>query len=471
MDWNEGEEFMNPPAKKVRLDSELCQMTIPPMTPSDDMEDLYGTPPAVSEVLTANTEILGKGPSNINGINTEIQHFNLPGLEPCANGPFATDASERPSGLKEEVDHGAHTMLIEAAENNVLSGVLTKIEGADAGTVAIAVDWNDTSDDILKTTTISPMNHSSLPSSPHIYRSPKAMQDSILPIAQLAHNLLQAGSEYSKSEIVGEPSVANIGPDSVIPNAVLDPRASDVAEVQRSNGGSLANADNRRSVSPKQGITPTTLNMVDVTITNQGVIDFSQDVAILGDREAEFEMDSSPIQSSSSESSDSSTDDSDSDEGDYELLDPEEQVRRLMQEDGGSDDDAGKSTTNGATKGQLRTVNEKVDEVVVKPDVVITSDMKIEELGLVETIVENIVLIKANVSGEYQVLETGSVLCLEDRTVIGSVAETLGRVQQPLYSVRFTNAEAIKDVGIVVGTRTFYAAIEGIQGIRCIQHL
>ena len=450
---------MNPPAKKVRLDPGLSQMMIPPITPSDDMEDLYGTPPATSEVLTVNTEIVGKGPRDVNSINIETRHFNLPGLEPCANGTFTTDALERLSKMKEEAENGTHTMLIKSAPTKGLLGVFATIEGVDDGTVAITVDRNGTSDDTLKITTISPISHSSLLSSPQINRSPKAMQDSILPIAQLAHNPLQAGSEYSKSEIAGEPTVPNIDSGSVIPNALLDLQANDIPEVQKNNGGSLANANNRRSTSPKQAITPTIPNIVDVTITNQSVIDFSQDVVILGEGEAEFEMDSSPIQSSSSESSDSSTDDSDSDEGDYELLDPEEQVRRLMREDGGSDDDAGKATTNGASKGQLRTVNEKVDEVVVKPDVVITSDMKIEELGSVETIVENIVLIKAKVSGEYQVLETGSVLCLEDQTVIGSVAETLGRVQQPLYSVRFTNAEAIKDAGIFVGTRTFYVAL------------
>ncbi|KUJ16953.1 uncharacterized protein LY89DRAFT_556107, partial [Mollisia scopiformis] len=83
--------------------------------------------------------------------------------------------------------------------------------------------------------------------------------------------------------------------------------------------------------------------------------------------------------------------------------------------------------------------NEVPEVVVPKPDVTITPEMRIEELGSVEAIVENILLIKAKTSGEYRVLESGSVLCLEDRSVFGVVAETLGRVQQPLYSVMFTN--------------------------------
>ena len=172
--------------------------------------------------------------------------------------------------------------------------------------------------------------------------------------------------------------------------------------------------------------------------------------------EAEFELDSSPLESDSS--SDRSTDTSssdDSDADDYEMLSPAEQARRLMAEDGGSDGD-GKGKGRKAIAEVPRTLNEKLDEFVPKPTVAVTEDMKIEELGLVENMVENLALIKANTSGEYQVLESGSLLCLQDRTVIGVVSETLGRVQQPYYSVRFTNATAITEAGIEKGTKVFY---------------
>ena len=174
--------------------------------------------------------------------------------------------------------------------------------------------------------------------------------------------------------------------------------------------------------------------------------------------EAEFELDSSPLESDSS--SDDSTDTSasdDSDADDYEMLSPAEQARRLMAEDGGSDGE-GKGKGRKAIAEVPRTLNEKPDEFVPKPTVAVTADMKIEELGLVENKVENLALIKANTSGEYQVLESGSLLCLQDRTVIGVVSETLGRVQQPYYSVRFTNAAAITEAGIEKGTKIFYVA-------------
>ena len=181
----------------------------------------------------------------------------------------------------------------------------------------------------------------------------------------------------------------------------------------------------------------------------------------------EFESDSSPYTSTSEE--DSSSDDDSDDE--FLLLDPAEQARRLMEDDGGSDDEAGPKAGSGQ---HPRTLNEKSDEDVVVPDVEVTPDMKIEELGKVEVILENMALIKAKTSGEYQVLEVGSVLCLEDRVVIGAVAETLGRVQEPMYIVRFVNSAAIESAGIsrdVIiyyvpshSTFVFTKALQGIKG-------
>ncbi|KAK6373563.1 hypothetical protein LTS17_008055 [Exophiala oligosperma] len=176
---------------------------------------------------------------------------------------------------------------------------------------------------------------------------------------------------------------------------------------------------------------------------------------------AEWEIDSSPYESSSdSDSSDDTTSsDEDSDEdvdGEYSMLDPEETARMLMQEDGGSDDEGGRSRDkpDGA---QLRTANERQEEVIPKPDIIVTNEMKIEELGNVEFVVESTVVIKAKTSGEYQVLESGSLICLENRSVVGVVADLIGRVEEPRYTIRFTNDEAIAEAGLSqVGTVVFY---------------
>jgi H/ACA ribonucleoprotein complex non-core subunit NAF1 len=173
-----------------------------------------------------------------------------------------------------------------------------------------------------------------------------------------------------------------------------------------------------------------------------------------GEKGAEWQFDSSDAESSSdSDSTDSSDDDSDS-EGGYEMLDPVTAAKMLMSGDGDDDEDGEKSKSKGNY--QPRTTNEKPEEVFPKPDVEITPDMKITFLGAVERIVENLLLIKGVTPGEYQVIESGSVLCTEDRKVIGAVAETFGRVQEPMYSVMFTTSEDITAAGLEFGTKLFY---------------
>ena len=174
----------------------------------------------------------------------------------------------------------------------------------------------------------------------------------------------------------------------------------------------------------------------------------------------QWELDSSPYVSSSDSDSfsddSSSEEDSDDDEdGDYAMLDPEEAARILMQGDGGSDDEG-----DGIRKkegGLLRTANERLEEVIPKPDIVVTEDMKIEELGNVELVVESTVVIKAKTSGEYQVLEPGSLICLKDRSVVGVVADLIGRVEEPRYTIRFTNDDDIREACLSeTGTTVYY---------------
>lgn len=171
--------------------------------------------------------------------------------------------------------------------------------------------------------------------------------------------------------------------------------------------------------------------------------------------EAEWQIDSSDEDTSSSDSDSdpSSSDDSDAD-GDYEMLDPATAAKMLMAEGGGDDED-GPSVKTGDKAG-LKTKNEVEEQVIPKPDVTITEQMKLIPLGKIENVVENLALIKGYHTGEYQVLEPGSVLCKEDRSIIGAVAETFGRVQEPLYSVAFTNKTEIEEAGITAGLTIFY---------------
>ncbi|TVY34746.1 H/ACA ribonucleoprotein complex non-core subunit [Lachnellula occidentalis] len=161
----------------------------------------------------------------------------------------------------------------------------------------------------------------------------------------------------------------------------------------------------------------------------------------------EWETDSSPMESSDDSSSDDSSDESEDGDNAYKLLSPEEQARILMEGDGGSDDEGNKAKGAAA---QLRTKNEIPEVVIPKPEVTITEEMTITELGAVEAIVENILLVKAK-------FQVNIEFSKAHRSVIGVVSETLGRVQQPLYSVLFTNAGEIAEAKLELGTKVFYS--------------
>lgn len=172
-----------------------------------------------------------------------------------------------------------------------------------------------------------------------------------------------------------------------------------------------------------------------------------------GSDHPEWEIDSSPYESSSDDSSTDSSDDRDEDDEDYPILSPEEQARILMQAELGSDDEG---EGKGKTGGHVKTTNELPEEVLPIPDITITPDKNITLLGTVSTVVENAVLIEANVSGEYQVLESGSLLCFEDRSIAGVVSETLGRVEQPLYTVLYSTPAEIEKRGVSKGKVIYY---------------
>ena len=68
-----------------------------------------------------------------------------------------------------------------------------------------------------------------------------------------------------------------------------------------------------------------------------------------------------------------------------------------------------------------------------KPDITITPEMGISELGVVDQIVERMVLIKASNPDDRKVVQTGSAVCLEDRTLLGAVMEPHSYTIQQLY--------------------------------------
>ncbi|TRX99064.1 hypothetical protein FHL15_000406 [Xylaria flabelliformis] len=174
-----------------------------------------------------------------------------------------------------------------------------------------------------------------------------------------------------------------------------------------------------------------------------------------GEEHPEWEEDSSPYESSSESSSSDDSDDDSDDEKDYKILGPEETARILMEMDGASDDEGdGKGKSGGS--GQVRTKNEQPEAIIPRPDVDIKPEMEIVELGAIEHFVGNTAVIKAITTGEYQVLDTGSVLCLEDRTVVAALADVIAAVREPRYTAGFASEEEIKSFGLETGTKIFY---------------
>ncbi|KAL2141417.1 hypothetical protein VTI28DRAFT_2417 [Corynascus sepedonium] len=199
--------------------------------------------------------------------------------------------------------------------------------------------------------------------------------------------------------------------------------------------------------------TPAQNGEVDNTQQQQGPPNAQQE-----GEEAEWEVDSSPYESSSDSSSSDSDSDDDSEDGEsYPLLGIEETARLLMAADGDGDADGDGSGKGKGAGAVLRTKNEMPEEVIPKPDVTITPDMKIERLGNIEFIVENTIVIKSQTPGEVQVLDSGSVLCKEDRTVVGALAEVLGNVRSPMYTVGFSNVDEIKALELVAGVPIYYS--------------
>ena len=241
-----------------------------------------------------------------------------------------------------------------------------------------------------------------------------------------------------------------------------------VPKIQGGSSQALTNGSTSTAglIEPAEEVNPVKAEAPSIAIAMEGV---AQDVTVLEtpteinapastDAEPrEWETDSSPYESSDSDTSTDSDDSDDEADGEYSTLDPEELARILMQGEGGSDDEGGKGKEKG--NATVRTANERQEEVIAKPEIEVTSDMQIEILGTVEATVENTVLLKAKTTGEYQVLESGSLLCLENRSVIGVIAETIGRVEQPMYTIRFTNDAAIEEAGLASRGVTVYYVV------------
>ncbi|GAA6000264.1 hypothetical protein JCM10207_007931 [Rhodosporidiobolus poonsookiae] len=164
-------------------------------------------------------------------------------------------------------------------------------------------------------------------------------------------------------------------------------------------------------------------------VVEQGQVDEQMDAPKEEEEDVQMEEDSSD---------DSSDTDSGDESSDLDLgLTTRQRARgvRYAAESDGSDDEGGAPSNN--------KIAPKTEHEMAEPDVKPLEVQKLDEkaelakFGKVESVITNVVVLRADTAGDWRVLDEGTVVCWEDRTVIGAIFETFGSVQQPFYSLRF----------------------------------
>ncbi|ODV85034.1 hypothetical protein CANARDRAFT_28754 [[Candida] arabinofermentans NRRL YB-2248] len=192
---------------------------------------------------------------------------------------------------------------------------------------------------------------------------------------------------------------------------------------------------------------PSKTSEADIFDTNKELAyssdEFDSDVLSSSD-----ESDSDGSSDSSTSSNDDDDSSSDDDSADVENIDNDVDLVGLDDEDNEGDND----------DGPILSKNEVADEKApeVPEDFKIEQDTPLAYVGDITGMVEKSILIKANTSGEFKVLKEGSILCFEDRTVLGPLFETFGRLQSPVYRVKFNSAEQFEKYKDKKGARVFY---------------
>jgi hypothetical protein len=91
------------------------------------------------------------------------------------------------------------------------------------------------------------------------------------------------------------------------------------------------------------------------------------------------------------------------------------------------DDDADDAEDPATLKETRRTRNEIVDElnVVNLANISVSEDAVIESLGCVESLMDSVLVVRAGTAGEIRVLDEGSVIVNETRSIVGRVSNRL----------------------------------------------
>ncbi len=131
-----------------------------------------------------------------------------------------------------------------------------------------------------------------------------------------------------------------------------------------------------------------------------------------------------------------------------------ELLNRSLPHDGDGDAEDGENAgANGMTE-PPRTRNEIAETGHPRPNIEITSDMDLKLLGPVHSIVDDTITIAA-VDGT-RILDSSTPLRLEDRTVVGALADTSGTSKNLFHTVVFGAAQDITNLKLSRGVNIYY---------------
>lgn len=126
-----------------------------------------------------------------------------------------------------------------------------------------------------------------------------------------------------------------------------------------------------------------------------------------------------------------------------------------------SGDNEGELEEEDAITGPIISKNELVEEAYTLPnDYKVPENAPLEYVGDIIGLVEQSAIIKANTTGEFRVLKDKSVLCFEDKLVLGPLFEVFGRLQAPVYRVKFNTDEEFQSFKDKKGAKVFYVVPE-----------
>lgn len=177
--------------------------------------------------------------------------------------------------------------------------------------------------------------------------------------------------------------------------------------------------------------------------------------SVSGEELPQVEENANKADGSSSEydssSSESDGDEDDSSESDGEA-DEDEQI------DGVAEEEDEEPNSNEPIRSKNEITDDKIIEV--PEDYKVDEKTNITEIGIIKSVFESNVIVQGITSGEKRVLKDGSIFCLENREVVGTLSEVFGQLQHPFYRVGISPVnesknEIIAKVKELIGSKIF----------------